>query len=148
VSESVLCQAGSLASYDEMDSPGPSDLVVNERNVKELRDFPHKQHRMNSRWKSSGRRSPTKESLMERNKTLVKEVRFADQTCVELAEKNKYHKNEAARLKKDLASANREINNLRSSHENTLQENAKLKAMIEMFQGQKNRAKRMKWRIK
>jgi len=138
VSESVLCQAGSLASYDEMDSPGPSDLVVNERNVKELRDFPHKQHRMNSRWKSSGRRSPTKESLMERNKTLVKEVRFADQTCVELAEKNKYHKNEAARLKKDLASANREINNLRSSHENTLQENAKLKAMIEMFQGQKN----------
>lgn len=137
VSESILCQAGSLASYDEMDSPGPSDHVVNERNVEEMNDFSHKRHRTNYRGKSSGRRSPTKESLMERNKTLVKEVRFADQTCVELAEKNKYHKNEAARLKKDLASAKREINNLRCNHENTLQENAKLKAMIEMFQSQK-----------
>ena len=30
--------------------------------------------------------TPTRASLMERNQTLVKEVRFADQTCVELSE--------------------------------------------------------------
>ncbi|KAL7473399.1 hypothetical protein ACHAXS_013851 [Conticribra weissflogii] len=136
VSESILCQAGSPASYNKMDTPDSSDHV-SEHNEEVLSGFSHKQHRLSSRGKSSSRRSPTKESLMERNKTLVKEVRFADQTCVELAEKNKYHKSEAARLKKDLASANREISNLRCNNESTLQENAKLKAIIELFQSQK-----------
>ena len=37
---------------------------------------------------SSGLSTAAATSLIERNKTLVKEVRFADQTCVELSERN------------------------------------------------------------
>eukprot|EP00550_Attheya_septentrionalis_P010483 CAMPEP_0198302844 /NCGR_PEP_ID=MMETSP1449-20131203/56577_1 /TAXON_ID=420275 /ORGANISM="Attheya septentrionalis, Strain CCMP2084" /LENGTH=1732 /DNA_ID=CAMNT_0044005315 /DNA_START=147 /DNA_END=5345 /DNA_ORIENTATION=- len=41
-------------------------------------------------------------SLFERNKTLVKEVRFADQTCVELGEKNAALQSEIDRLNTEM----------------------------------------------
>eukprot|EP00978_Attheya_sp_CCMP212_P031272 scaffold117600_cov50-Attheya_sp.AAC.3 len=41
-------------------------------------------------------------SLFERNKTLVKEVRFADQTCVELGEKNAALQSEIDRLNAEI----------------------------------------------
>jgi chromosome segregation ATPase len=40
-------------------------------------------------------------SLIERNKTLVKEVRFADQTCVELSERNSAMAREIVKMEKD-----------------------------------------------
>ena len=52
--------------------------------------------------------SPSKASLMERNKTLAKEVRFADQTCVELSAKNKLYKDQYGQVKKDLVAASKE----------------------------------------
>ena len=47
-------------------------------------------------------------SLMERNKTLVKEVRFADQTCVELGQKNVVLEKEIQRLRSKLNKARKE----------------------------------------
>ncbi|KAK1748685.1 hypothetical protein QTG54_000624 [Skeletonema marinoi] len=59
-------------------------------------------------YQSSTATSPSKASLMERNKTLVKEVRFADQTCVELSAKNKYYKEQYGQVKKNLVAANKD----------------------------------------
>ena len=44
-------------------------------------------------------------SLMERNQTLVKEIRFADQTCVELSERNASLERDVERLGKELDSS-------------------------------------------
>jgi len=44
-------------------------------------------------------------SLMERNQTLVKEIRFADQTCVELSERNAALERDVQRLEKELESS-------------------------------------------
>ena len=95
--------------------------------------------------KESGRRNitkttPTRASLMERNQTLVKEVRFADQTCVELSERKKYYKSQAGQYKENLAVANTENSLLRTNHEASLQENTKLQVLVESLQAQKNQA--------
>ena len=50
-------------------------------------------------------------SLMERNQTLVKEIRFADQTCVELSERN-------AALERDVERLGKELDSSRTAHEN------------------------------
>ena len=84
--------------------------------------------------------SPSKASLMERNKTLVKEVRFADQTCVELSAKNKYYKEQYGQVKNDLVSANKENSLLKENYESSLQENARLKVLVESLQAQKDQA--------
>lgn len=84
--------------------------------------------------------SPTRAALMDRNRTLVREVRFADQTCVELSEKNKYYKNEVGRMKRTLGNSNDENTRLRKSHELTMQENAKLKVLVESLKDQKHQA--------
>jgi len=91
-------------------------------------------------YQSSTATSPSKASLMERNKTLVKEVRFADQTCVELSAKNKYYKEQYGQVKKDLVSANKENSLLKESYETSLQENARLKVLVESLQAQKDQA--------
>lgn len=52
--------------------------------------------------------------LMERNKTLVKEVRFADQTCVELSERMASLKAEADRLMSSLEWSEGECAGLRA----------------------------------
>ena len=84
--------------------------------------------------------TPTRASLMERNQTLVKEVRFADQTCVELSERKKFYKNQVGQYKKDLDAANKENTVLRTNYESSLQETAKLKVLVESLQAQKNQA--------
>eukprot|EP00804_Cyclotella_cryptica_P023560 CCRYP_011914-RC/>CCRYP_011914-RC protein AED:0.04 eAED:0.04 QI:148/1/1/1/1/1/3/369/1668 len=78
--------------------------------------------------------SPTKANLRERLKFLATEVRFADQTCVELSEKLKNEKSKTGRYEHDLGHAKEENNRLLKQHESIIQENAKLKAM---FQAQK-----------
>ena len=143
VSASMMCNLGSPSSFNDLDIPASLDESSEcQIEIQGLVPKQGKRVRSNSRDKSasssSGRRSPTSACLMERNKTLVKEVRFADQTCVELAEKNKYYKNEAGRFKRDLAAANNDISHLRSNHEASLQENATLKAMVELLQNQKH----------
>lgn len=84
--------------------------------------------------------TPTRASLMERNHTLVREVRFADQTCVELSERKKYYKIQAGQFKKTLAEANKDNSLLRENYESSLQENVKLKVLVESLQAQKNQA--------
>jgi hypothetical protein len=62
--------------------------------------------------KSPGMSRSAATSLIERNKTLVKEVRFADQTCVELSERNSSLKREVKRLEHtidDLKQENKEL---------------------------------------
>lgn len=53
---------------------------------------------------SYGMSRSTASSLIERNKTLMKEVRFADQTCVELSEKNSSMVRDLQRVKGELQS--------------------------------------------
>lgn len=84
--------------------------------------------------------SPSKASLMERNKTLAKEVRFADQTCVELSAKNKLYKDQYGQVKKDLVAASKEKSLLKANYETSLQENARLKVLVESLQAQKDQA--------
>lgn len=50
---------------------------------------------------SSGLSKTAAASLIERNKTLVKEVRFADQTCVELSERNSSMARQIEKMDKD-----------------------------------------------
>ena len=52
---------------------------------------------------NEGISNATAASLIERNKTLVKEVRFADQTCVELSERNKGMERDVTRLERQVA---------------------------------------------
>ena len=75
-------------------------------------------------------------SLIEQNKSLVKEVRFADQTCVELSEKNRYYKTEVGRYKRDLSKATKQVENLRTSHGTTSNETSRLKGMVESLTSQ------------
>jgi chromosome segregation ATPase len=100
----------------------------------------------NSRGRHGGGRgigketSPTRASLMERNHTLVKEVRFADQTCVALSERKKYYKNQVGQYKDTIKVANKENSTLRHSLEVSLQESAKLKVLVESLQAQKHQS--------
>jgi len=91
-------------------------------------------------YQSSTATSPSKASLMERNKTLVKEVRFADQTCVELSAKNKYYKEQYGQVKKNLVAANKDNSLLKENYETSLQENTRLKVLVESLQAQKDQA--------
>jgi len=63
-----------------------------------------------SQIKSPGMSNSAATSLIERNKTLVKEVRFADQTCVELSERN-------ASLKRDMQRLENNIDEIKSENE-------------------------------
>jgi hypothetical protein len=72
-----------------------------------------------SPWGSVVQGSPFK-TLLDRNQTLVKEVRFADQTCVELSSKikelerlNEVLESENTQIRKRAASAEQEKDNLR-----------------------------------
>uniref|UniRef100_A0A7S4J804 Uncharacterized protein n=1 Tax=Odontella aurita TaxID=265563 RepID=A0A7S4J804_9STRA len=62
----------------------------------------------------SKRVDSTTADLIERNKTLVKEVRFADQTCVELSERSASLQSEVDRLSNDLEERDDEVAHLRA----------------------------------
>ena len=94
----------------------------------------NKSHRRNKSY------SPTREELRERNHTLVKEVRFADQTCVELSERKKFYKNQVGQYRRDMKAANDENASLREQSQRLLQENAKLKVLVESLQVQNTQA--------
>ncbi|KAL3767413.1 hypothetical protein ACHAWO_013854 [Cyclotella atomus] len=74
--------------------------------------------------------SPTKETLNERVKFLATEVRFADQTCVELSTKLNSVKSQMTTYKRDLSTAKQDNSRLLHRYEVTLQENARLQALI------------------
>ena len=61
-------------------------------------------------------------TLLDRNQTLVKEVRFADQTCVELSSKNSALEAEKAKLQEQILDLEEENDLLRK--ENQLKEDA------------------------
>ncbi|KAL7539525.1 hypothetical protein ACHAXR_009909 [Thalassiosira sp. AJA248-18] len=103
-------------------------------------DMEKQQHNVGSKKSSSTNTTPTRASLMKRNQTLVKEVRFADQTCVELSERKKYYKNQASQFKKNFTAATRDNSLLRENYESSLQETAKLKVLVESLQAQKHQA--------
>ena len=65
-------------------------------------------------------------SLMERNQTLVKEIRFADQTCVELSERNASLERDVERLGKELDSSRTAQEDLRERLEKSTMYAAKL----------------------
>ena len=65
-------------------------------------------------------------SLMERNQTLVKEIRFADQTCVELSERNASLERDVERLGKELDSSRTAQEDLRGRLEKSTTHAAKL----------------------
>jgi len=73
--------------------------------VLSLEDTPGKLSTRNSK---SCMDSTTK-NLMERNLTLVKEVRFADQTCVELSEKNQALKDKEVYLEEEISKMKEEM---------------------------------------
>ncbi|KAL7487364.1 hypothetical protein ACHAW6_012967 [Cyclotella cf. meneghiniana] len=77
-----------------------------------------------------GHEASTNAALHERLKFLATEVRFADQTCVELSEKLKNEKSKAGRYQHDLGHAKEENTRLLKKHESIMHENAKLKAML------------------
>ena len=91
-----------------------------------------------ARGRSSKGTSPSKVLLMDRNKSLVKEIRFADQTCVELSAKNKYYKEQYGQVKKDLVAAKKDRSLLKESYDASLQENTRLKVLVESLQAQKD----------
>ena len=113
-------------NFDHVKSPEPNGL--------------EKQHCGRSNGSKSTTTTPTRASLMERNQTLVREVRFADQTCVELSERKKHYKNEAGKQKKMLAEANEKSSLLRENYESSLQETAELKVLVESLRAQKHQA--------
>jgi len=84
--------------------------------------------------------TPSRAALMERNYTLVKEVRFADQTCVALAERKKYYKSRLCEYKKNLHATNEENALLRTKCQSSLRENDQLKVLVESLQSQKQKA--------
>jgi len=87
--------------------------------------------------------TPNRMSLLERNKTLVKEVRFADQTCVELSEKNKFLENENLRLKSKLHHIKQENESLHNavvrSAKHSASSESKLDILSARFEEQKGR---------
>ena len=84
--------------------------------------------------------TPSRAALMERNYTLVKEVRFADQSCVALAERKKYYKSQLCEYKKILHATNEENALLRTKCQSSLRENDQLKVLVESLQSQKQKA--------
>jgi chromosome segregation ATPase len=85
-------------------------------------------------------KTPSRAALMERNQTLVREVRFADQTCVALAERKKFYKNQVGQYANSLRTANDEISMLRTNYESSIQESAQLKVLVESLRAQKHQA--------
>ena len=65
-------------------------------------------------------------SLMERNETLVKEIRFADQTCVELSERNAALERDVQRLDAELEASRKAHEDLRERLEKSVTHAAKL----------------------
>ena len=68
----------------------------------------------------------TASSLIERNKTLMKEVRFADQTCVELSARNSSMLRDMERVKRELQSLNATNKSLHDSVVRSSKVSAKL----------------------
>ncbi|KAL3806534.1 hypothetical protein ACHAXA_001753, partial [Cyclostephanos tholiformis] len=85
-------------------------------------------------------KTPSRAALMERNQNLVREVRFADQTCVALAERKKFYKNQVGQYTENLRRANDEISSLRTNYESSIQESARLKVLVESLRAQKHLA--------
>jgi len=65
-------------------------------------------------------------SLMERNQTLVKEIRFADQTCVELSERNVVLQRDVVRLSESLEASEIEKKSLQEQLLESTKDTAKL----------------------
>ena len=63
-------------------------------------------------------------SLIERNKTLIKEVRFADQTCVELSERNESMKRDMTRMEGQLSEMKKDNEALHNTIINTKEQRA------------------------
>jgi hypothetical protein len=78
--------------------------------------------------------------LLEHNHTLVREVRFPNQTCVELAKQKKHYKIKAGHLKKTLAVADEESSLLHENYEASLQDAVKLRVLVESLRAQKDQA--------
>jgi len=72
-------------------------------------------------------------SLIERNKTLVKEIRFADQTCVELSERNVALENEIARLQKELSCSKKENESMHDAVVRSAKHGAKMEAKLDVI---------------
>jgi len=130
----VAYNGESSSEENEFDSPENSEIefLSGMMNSKGNRSSSRRAKRYN-RNNNTDKTSPTRAALMERNQTLVKEVRFADQTCVELSERKKHYKN-------SYIEANKENTLLRTKYESSLQETAKLKVLVESLQAQKNQA--------
>jgi len=130
----VAYNGESSSEENEFDSPENSDIefLSGMMESKGNRSSSRRSKRYN-RSNNTDKTSPTRAALMERNQTLVKEVRFADQTCVELSERKKHYKN-------SYIEANKENTLLRTKYESSLQETAKLKVLVESLQAQKNQA--------
>ena len=75
---------------------------------------------------SPGMSKSAASSLIERNKTLVKEVRFADQTCVELSERNSSLKREIKRIEHDIDDLRQENKELHEGVVRSVQFGAKM----------------------
>ena len=70
-------------------------------------------------------------SLTQRNETLVKEIRFADQTCVEISEQKSYQEKEIERLEHELEQVKYENENLHDHVIKATMHSAKLEAACE-----------------
>lgn len=85
-----------------------------------------------SKTKQTQALSPTTTTakLMDRNTTLVKEVRFADQTCVELSEKNIALQNDLLRVEQDLTECKSELREKNESLQNLLKQNGMMEVKV------------------
>ena len=82
--------------------------------------------------KASTPRTPMSDSLWERNKTLVKEVRFADQTCVELSEQKRALEKEVELLQETCKSTKDEMTELTSQLADKTKLHIAVEAQLEM----------------
>ena len=123
------------------------ELAAAKRSMKEQRDFydeqtaeqhkftiplqPHSPFDPNNHQKHSPGTQQRK--LLERNQTLLKEVRFADQTCVQLSEQN-------AALEGKLEMREEQLEQTRKEYENLKVENASTEALLkEMEQAKEDK---------
>mmetsp|Transcript_28073 Transcript_28073/g.34666 ORF Transcript_28073/g.34666 Transcript_28073/m.34666 type:complete len:1149 (-) Transcript_28073:230-3676(-) len=80
-------------------------------------------------------------SLIERNKTLVKEVRFADQTCVELSERNLAMKRDGQRMQNELNQLKKEKHELHEKIVKTTYNSARVEESVNSLTKQKSEQK-------
>ena len=118
-------QEGQVMSEEEkgVGVMAPADLISDPVDTATSQDA-----NMNS---NNNTTSPTKAALNQRVKFLTTEVRFADQTCVELSTKLKSEKAKSGIYQHDLSNAKRDHVRLSQQHQVLLQENTKLKVLMQ-----------------